>query len=116
MSLSIRSRLVSHTYIIFWCHSTNRTSSQNMADSVATLKELQADLNAAFEAVYAAQDAKSLANAKEKLIGLSHTTAGVAAGPALTILNMTAQVSFDISHKLYRSFHTNLRSQYITWP
>lgn len=64
-----------------------------MADEIATLKQLQAGLNASFEAVYAAKDAASLAKAKEGLIGLGHATAGVAMGPAFSIVSMAATVS-----------------------
>lgn len=52
-----------------------------MADEISALKHLQAGLNASFDAVYAAKDAKSLASAKEGLAGLGYATAGAAMGP-----------------------------------
>lgn len=51
-----------------------------MADEIAELKQLQADLNASFEAIYAAKDARALAQAKAKLVGQGHATARLAAG------------------------------------
>ncbi|KAF5006906.1 hypothetical protein FDECE_6740 [Fusarium decemcellulare] len=57
-----------------------------MADDTAALKELQAGLNASFEAIYHDKDARSLANAKDSLVGLTQTTAGVALGPVFSII------------------------------
>ena len=64
-----------------------------MADEITALKQLQAGLNASFEAVYNAKDAKSLATAKEGLIGLGYATAGAAMGPAFSIMSLSASVS-----------------------
>merc|ERR1711881_93157 len=61
-----------------------------MADEITALKQLQAGLNASFEAVYNAKDAKSLATAKEGLIGLGYATAGAAMGPAFSIKSLSA--------------------------
>lgn len=63
-----------------------------MADEIAALKQLQAGLNASFEAVYAAKDVKSLTAAKEGLVGLSHATAGTALGPVFSIMSLTGMV------------------------
>ncbi|KAJ3546932.1 hypothetical protein NM208_g1767 [Fusarium decemcellulare] len=57
-----------------------------MADDTAALKELQARLNASFEAIYHAKDARSLADAKNSLVGLTQATAGVALGPVFSIV------------------------------
>jgi hypothetical protein len=64
-----------------------------MADDIAALKQLQVGLNAAFEAVYAAKDAKTLATAKEGLVGLGYATAGAALGPAFSIIALSGTVS-----------------------
>lgn len=63
-----------------------------MADEIAALKQLQAGLNASFEALYNAKDAKSKAAAKEGLIGLSYATAGAAMGPAVSVMSLSATV------------------------
>jgi hypothetical protein len=69
-----------------------------MVDEIATLKQLQAGLNASFDAVYAAEDAKSLALAKERLLGVGFATVGTVLGPVFTIMSLTAQVGQSPSH------------------
>lgn len=68
-----------------------------MADEISTLKQLQAGLNASFEAVYSTTENdptnhKAMAAAKEQLVGLSHATIGTALGPAMFLLSMSAAV------------------------
>ena len=63
-----------------------------MSEEIAALKQLQSQLNNAFETVYAAGDVKSLAKAKEDLAVLSQATAGAALGPVLLIIAMTGLV------------------------
>lgn len=79
---------------------------------IAALKELQAGLNASFQAVYDAQDAKSMAKAKESLVGLSHATAGAALGPVLSVLGFVGQVClYCIDHSNQLS-STSARTEY----
>jgi hypothetical protein len=68
-----------------------------MADDIAAFKQLQAGLNANFEALYVAKDAKSVAAAKDGLTGLGYATAGAAMGPAFSIIALTGTVSGVIS-------------------
>jgi hypothetical protein len=64
-----------------------------MSDDIATMKALQAGLNAAFETLFSATDAKSVAIAKEQLTALGHATAGTALGPAVSLMGLSGTVS-----------------------
>jgi hypothetical protein len=64
-----------------------------MSDDLAELKQLQAGLNASFEALYAAKDAKSLAAAKESLVSLGYATAGATMGTTFSLIALTGTVS-----------------------
>jgi hypothetical protein len=64
-----------------------------MADEIAILRQLQSELNSAFEAVYAAEDASALANAKETLAALTDAINDVAQGPVLSIIKFVGLVS-----------------------
>lgn len=64
-----------------------------MAEDLAPYKQLQAGLNAAFEALYAAKTAKDIALAKEGLVGLGYATAGSALGPAFAVISHSNTVS-----------------------
>jgi hypothetical protein len=70
-----------------------------MADDIATLKQLQAGLNAAFESVISTiendpKNVKGVAAAKEQLVGLSHATIGTALGPAFSLISLSASVRY----------------------
>lgn len=68
-----------------------------MADEVATLKQLQAGLNASFEAIFSTikndpTNLKAIATGKEQLVGLSHATIGTALGPVHSLMALSAAV------------------------
>jgi hypothetical protein len=74
-----------------------------MADEVATLKQLQAGLNAAFESVFTTiendpKNVKAIAASKEQLVGLSHATIGTALGPAFSLISLSATVCYFPMH------------------
>src|SRR5688572_550702 len=64
-----------------------------MAEDIARLKQLQAEVNSAFEAVYAASDARSLARAQAELVALNQATAATAHGPAFSLIGFIGLVS-----------------------
>ncbi|QDS72572.1 hypothetical protein FKW77_000844 [Venturia effusa] len=66
-----------------------------MTDDIAALKQLQAGLNASFEAIFSTiehdpTNLKAIAAGKEQLVGLSHATIGTALGPAFTLVSLSA--------------------------
>ncbi|TID27967.1 hypothetical protein E6O75_ATG00734 [Venturia nashicola] len=66
-----------------------------MADEIETLKQLQAGLNASFEAIFSTiendpTNLKAIAAAKEQLVGLSNATIGTALGPAYSLMALSA--------------------------
>ncbi|KAE9962613.1 hypothetical protein BLS_000114 [Venturia inaequalis] len=65
-----------------------------MADQIATLRQLQAGLNASFEAIFSTiendpTDVKAVAAAKAQLVGLSHATIGTALGPVHSLIALS---------------------------
>lgn len=73
-----------------------------MAEEIAALKQLQAGLNASFEALFAIAEkeptnVKAFAQAKEQIAGLSSATASVALGPASSAIGLSATVGSDIT-------------------
>lgn len=68
-----------------------------MADEIATLKQLQAGLNASFEAIFSTieddpKNLKAIAAGKQQLVGLSHATIGTALGPVFSLMLLSATV------------------------
>lgn len=76
-----------------------------MAQEIAQLKQLQADLNAAFDSFFkSTQDSpanvKEITSAKQRIGTLAQITFGAVLGPAFTVLGLTVQVSSRINAKL----------------
>lgn len=68
-----------------------------MADEIAKLKQLQAGLNASFEAIFSTMEndptnLKAIAAGKAQLLGLSHATIETALGPAFALMSLSATV------------------------
>lgn len=68
-----------------------------MADEIAQFKQLQAEMNAAFDSlIQSSQDgsnnAGAIAAAKQKLGAISQVTLGTVLGPAFSVMGFTLQV------------------------
>lgn len=78
-----------------------------MADQVSALKQLQAGLNASFEAIFSTiandpTDFKAIAASKEQLVGLSHATIDAALGPVYSLISLSATVCYRRMRRLPR--------------
>ncbi|RFU23740.1 hypothetical protein B7463_g12599, partial [Scytalidium lignicola] len=72
----------------------------NMAEEIAQLKQLQADMNAAFDDLFnfsqdSPNNAGAIAAAKERIGTMAQKTLGTVLGPAFSIINLSSQTNAD---------------------